>query len=78
VRGPFVTEGVLQGGIGALLAVAALAAAYVAVRSRIGAPFAELAGSNLTFLSPAHVAAMVLGGMAVGCIGGYVVARRVR
>jgi cell division transport system permease protein len=78
VRGPFVTEGVLQGGIGALLAVAALAAACVAVRSRIGAPFAELAGSNLTFLSPAHVAAMVLGGMAVGCIGGYVVARRVR
>ena len=78
VRGPFVTEGILQGGIGALLAVAALAAAYVAMRSRLGGPFADLAGSELTFLSAAHIAAMVLGGMAVGCIGGYVVARRVR
>jgi cell division transport system permease protein len=78
VRGPFVTEGILQGGIGAVLAVAALGGAYLALRARIDGPFAELAGSGLTFLSPAHIAAMVLGGMALGCAGGYAVARRVR
>ena len=32
IRGPFVMEGVLQGGIGALLALAALALAFLAVR----------------------------------------------
>ena len=78
VRGPFVTEGILQGGIGAVLAVVALAGLHVVLRSRIGGLFAELTGSGLTFLSPAHIAAMVVGGMALGCIGGYAVARRVR
>ena len=78
VRGPFVTEGILQGGIGAVLAVAALAGLHVVLRSRIGGPFVELTGSGLTFLSPAQIAAMVVGGMALGCIGGYAVARRVR
>ena len=34
IRGPFVMEGVLQGGIGALVALVALAAAFFALRAR--------------------------------------------
>lgn len=69
VRGPFVAEGILQGGIGALLALAALAGTYLLVRSRFPA---------LTFLPVPMAAMLLLGGMLLGCVGGYVVARRVR
>ena len=68
VRGPFVAEGILQGGAGALLAIVALAAGFQFVRLRFG----------LTFLSPPVLVALLLGGMALGCLGGYAVARRVR
>jgi len=78
VRGPLVTEGILQGGIGALVALGALAATFYAVRLRLGGGFAGVAGGALTFLSPALVAGLVVGGMVLGCVGGYVVARSVR
>lgn len=68
VRGPLVTEGILQGGIGAALAIAALFAGHLAMRSRW----------DLTFLSPPLIAGLIIGGMALGCVGGYVVARSVR
>jgi hypothetical protein len=32
----------------------------------------------LTFLPVSEMAVLLLGGMALGCVGGYVVARRVR
>lgn len=70
VRGPFLAEGVLQGGIGAAVALVALAAAYQFVRMRFV--------GELTFLSIPFVGVLLLGGMAVGCLGGYAVARRVR
>lgn len=70
VRGPFLAEGVLQGGIGAAVALAALAAAYQFVRMRFA--------GDLIFLSIPFVGVLLLGGMAVGCLGGYAVARRVR
>jgi cell division transport system permease protein len=78
VRGPFVVEGVLQGGIGALVAVIALWASFAAVRARYG-DFASgvLGGSPLTFLPLPVWLSMVAGGMLLGCLGGYVVARRV-
>jgi cell division transport system permease protein len=78
VRGPLVTEGILQGGIGAVLAVAGLAATYYSIRSRLAGEWVEVGGVALGFLSPALVAALVVGGMTLGCLGGYVVARRVR
>ena len=79
VRGPFVAEGILQGGAGAVLALLALAAGFYAVRSRFGAAAADaLGGSGLTFLPIPVAAVLLLGGMALGCLGGYVVARRVR
>jgi cell division transport system permease protein len=68
VRGPFVAEGILQGGAGAILAIAALAAVFQAGRLRF----------ELTFLSFPIVVVLLMGGMALGCLGGYVVARRVR
>jgi len=78
VRGPLVAEGILQGGLGALLAVAAVGATYYAARLRLADGLVDVTGVGLTFLSPAHVAAMVVGGMMLGCIGGYAVARGVR
>jgi cell division transport system permease protein len=70
VRGPFLAEGILQGGIGAALALAGLAALYAFVRMRFA--------GDLVFLSVPFAGILLLGGMAVGCLGGYAVARRVR
>jgi len=69
VRGPFVAEGIIQGGTGAVVALLALAGGFYALRMRYGA---------LTFLPVSEMAVLLLGGMALGCVGGYVVARRVR
>jgi cell division transport system permease protein len=79
VRGPFVAEGIIQGGAGAVLALLALAGGFYAVRIRFGAAATQAIGAeSLTFLPIAIVLVLLLGGMALGCIGGYVVARRVR
>ena len=76
VRGPFVMEGVLQGGIGALVAVAVLGATFFAVRARYLAPLAAALNlSSISFLPVEVVALLILGGMAVGCLGGLVAAR---
>ena len=69
VRGPFVAEGIIQGGTGAVVALLALGAGFYALRMRYGA---------LTFLPVSEMTVLLLGGMALGCVGGYVVARRVR
>jgi len=66
VRGPFVAEGILQGGLGALVA---LTSAFYFVRTRFEA---------LTFLAVPMAAGLLLGGILLGCVGSYVVARRVR
>jgi cell division transport system permease protein len=76
VRGPFVMEGILQGGAGALAAVAALAVVFLATRTSYLMPLA--AAINLTSIQflPWEVSVLlVLGGMAVGCLGGLVAAR---
>ena len=77
IRGPFVMEGVIQGGMGAALAVLALGVAFAAVQSRyLGALAAAINVSSLQFLSVGVCLALVLGGMAVGCVGGLVAAAR--
>lgn len=79
VRGPFVAEGILQGGAGAILALSGLAVAFYVVRMRFGGAATQaLGGAGLTFLSAPFVLVLLFGGMALGCLGGYVVARRVR
>jgi cell division transport system permease protein len=79
IRGPFVTEGVLQGGVGALAALALLWAVFLAARARYGAVAAEALGlQTLTFLPVELCLLMLAGGMLLGCLGGYAVARSVR
>ncbi len=76
VRGPFVMEGVLQGGIGALVALALLGGAFLALRGRYLVPLAATMNTpSVQFLPLATCAALVAGGMAVGCLGGLVAAR---
>jgi cell division transport system permease protein len=71
VRGPFVMEGVLQGGIGALVALLALGAAFFTLRERYLAPLAAaLNMTSIHFLPVGLCAVLVVGGMAVGCLGG--------
>ena len=75
IRGPFVMEGVLQGGIGALVALALLGGGFLLLRARYLAPLASAV--NLTavrFLSLELCLFLVLGGMVVGCLGGFVAA----
>ena len=76
VRGPFVMEGVLQGGIGALAAVAVLGVAFVALKARYLTPMASAINlSQVRFLPVELCVLLVVGGMAVGCVGGFVAAR---
>jgi cell division transport system permease protein len=75
VRGPFVMEGVLQGGAGALAALAILGLAFVALRARYLVPLASAVNlSTIRFLPVELCVLLVVGGMALGCIGGLVAA----
>jgi cell division transport system permease protein len=79
VRGPFVAEGVLQGGLGALVALAGLAGAFYMFRLRYGGGAAAALGTEgLTFLTAPVIALLLVGGMGVGCLASYLVARAVR
>lgn len=75
IRGPFIVEGVLQGGAGAVIALAALAVGFVAVRARYLVPLAGAMNlSSIRFLPMVVSLALVVGGMLVGCLGGLVAA----
>jgi cell division transport system permease protein len=76
IRGPFVAEGVLQGGVGALVALALLWLGLSAVTAWWGAELAVLFdGGSLQFLPGRLAAALVAGGMLVGGVGGYAASR---
>jgi len=75
VRGPFVMEGTLQGGLGALAALAALGVVFLALRGRYLVPLAQAINlSAVRFLPVELCVLLVAGGMLVGCIGGLVAA----
>lgn len=75
VRGPFIMEGVLQGGLGAIVALAALGIAFLAMRARYFVPLASALNlSSISFLPIELCLALIVGGMAVGCLGGVVAA----
>jgi cell division transport system permease protein len=79
VRGPFILEGVLQGGGGALMALALLWVGYVIANARYGRLVSGALGlDGLAFLPLAAVGFLLFGGMIVGCVGGIVAARGVR
>ncbi|MBI4264142.1 MAG: ABC transporter permease [Acidobacteria bacterium] len=76
IRGPFVAEGLMQGGAGALVALAVLWLGFTAVGVRWGTELSTpLDGGSLGFL-PARICAwLVVGGMAVGGAGGLAASR---
>jgi cell division transport system permease protein len=79
VRGPFIVEGVLQGGVGALVAIVLLCLAFAAANARYGATAAQAVGLGaITFLPWSLGFLIVVGGMLLGCLGGLIVARAVR
>jgi len=79
VRGPFIVEGVLQGGVGALVAMLLLWFAFMAANARFGGHAAEAVGLGaITFLPWSLGLLIVAGGMLLGCLGGLIVARGVR
>jgi cell division transport system permease protein len=77
VKGPFVTEGMIQGGLGGLLSVGFL---WLAVRwlTQGLAAGSDLLGRAPLELPPGLPAMLVLGGMVVGVVGSLVSLRRVR
>ncbi|HXH07285.1 MAG TPA: permease-like cell division protein FtsX [Vicinamibacterales bacterium] len=79
VRGPFVAEGLLQGGAGAIGALLLLWIGVVVARASYGGALAAAVGlDGITFLSPGRALAVVLTGTALGSLGGYLAARGVR
>lgn len=79
IRGPFIVEGMLQGGTGAVVAVGLLLALFGVIRMRFGGLAAEAVGlTGVSFVPARFIVLLIAGGMALGCLGGFVVARRVR
>jgi cell division transport system permease protein len=76
IRGPFVAEGVFQGGLGALVALGLLWLGLVMVGAWWGSDLRVfLEGGSLQFLPIRLCAALVAGGMAVGGAGGFAASR---
>ncbi len=78
IRGPFVVEGVVQGGLGAVVALVALRAGYEVARVRLAASLGSIDPSVIRFLSPLGALAIVGVGVVVGCAGGWIATRGVR
>jgi cell division transport system permease protein len=76
IRGPFVAEGFLQGGIGALLAITSLWVGFLVAMAWWGANLSSLLdGGSVQFLPIRLCLYLILGGMLVGSAGGMVAAR---
>jgi cell division transport system permease protein len=76
IRGPFVAEGLLQGGFGALIAVGLLWAGFAVVRAWWGGDLsAILEGAAIQFLPVRLVGLLVAGAMFVGAAGGFAASR---
>jgi cell division transport system permease protein len=72
IRGPFVAEGLLQGGVGALLSLVLLWMGFETVNAWWGGQLSALLdGSTLRFLPLRLAGFLVLGGMVVGGAGGF-------
>jgi cell division transport system permease protein len=79
IRGPFVAEGILQGGAGALVAIVLLWGIFLTGKAWYGQLALEGLGlTSLTFLPVGALLTILAGGMFLGCVGGLMVARTVR
>jgi cell division transport system permease protein len=78
IRGPFVVEGLLQGGVGALVAVVVLWLGFRAALAWWGGPLATVVDTGSLHFLPLQLAAwLVAGGMVVGALGGLAAARNI-
>jgi cell division transport system permease protein len=76
IRGPFVMEGLIQGGIGAIVALVVLWISFFVVRSRAESFLAGAVDpASLVFLSLPTVLGLLVAGMGVGSLGGLIAAR---
>ncbi len=77
VRGPFVMEGALHGGVGALIALIVLSVVFFSTRPKFLVPLADALNlSSVHFLTMSLSSLIVFGGVLVGCIAGLVASRR--
>jgi cell division transport system permease protein len=76
VRSPFLAEGALLGGGGALLAVAMLALVFFSLRGRVDAGVTGALGMRPVFLSLPLLVAFVFGGAGLGATGSALAVRR--
>ncbi len=76
VRAPFLVEGALLGGGGAVLAVLGLGIAFFWIRSRFDTSIASMIGMRPLFLSWSIVAVFVVAGSALGATGSALAMRR--
>jgi cell division transport system permease protein len=77
IRGPFLVEGMLQGGLGGALALGLLYLTHqFLLREVLSSSRLVLGAVWLTFLSPQAWAMIVLGGMMVGLLGSMFSVRR--
>jgi len=76
IRGPFIAEGFLQGGLGAVIAIVLLWAGFAVGRAWWGGDLSTmLDGVALQFLPVRTVGLLVVGAMAVGAAGGFAASR---
>lgn len=79
IRGPFVCEGLLLGGLGAGAALAVVGGLYVLLGQWLGPDLAGLTGTgHLTFLGAREIITIVLGGLLVGALAGTFASRAAR
>ena len=79
IRGPFVAEGTMLGGVGAIVALAALWTAFAVLRTRIDDSMAGLmATGNARFLGWSEMLMLVAAGCVVGALAGALATRSVR
>jgi cell division transport system permease protein len=79
IRGPAIVEGLLLGGIGAAVALAAVAILYSTMSRWLGSDLAGLVGlGQMRFLGITEFVVMLLGGVGVGSAAGTVASRAVR
>jgi cell division transport system permease protein len=76
IRGPFVAEGVIQGGAGAAAALLVLWSGFAVAVSWWGSDLAAIGSvEGLRFLPPGTCAVLAVGGMTVGGVGGFAATR---
>ena len=79
IRGPSIVEGLLLGGIGVVVALAAIAVLFTMVGRWLGPDLAGLTGgAPLRFLGIREGAILLLGGLAVGAGAGALASRAVK